>query len=70
MRNRVNWSNAYFFFDDKDDHFWIAAGILAYSFVDPSYFALYSNHMYYLEKNLYLAGLSLYGFMKYLRWLK
>jgi len=70
MRNRVNWSNAYFFFDDKDDHFWIAAGILAYSFVDPSYFALYSNHMYYIEKNLYLAGLSLYGFMKYLRWLK
>jgi hypothetical protein len=33
----AKWTDYYYYFDEKDDHQWIAFGIMLYSLVDPDY---------------------------------
>ena len=53
-----------YYFDSRADHFWVALGILAYSFLDPHYRKVNSLMSYVIKKFFYRYFLAIYKYFK------
>ena len=60
IKHGASWEDWLYYFDSKEDHKWIALGILAYSVFDAWYTLVNNAFRYALEKVAYTICLSIY----------
>lgn len=64
IKHNASWKDWKYFFDQKEDHLWIALGILAYSVFDWRYLAINNAFRYAIEKVAYTIFLAIYKYFK------
>ncbi len=60
INGNASWKNWKTFYDDSDDHFWIAAGIYTYSIIDPVYRIMNPIAVYAFEATHAILALTIY----------
>lgn len=64
IKHCTTWKDWKYFFDTKEDHKWIALGIVAYSVFDRKYTANNRSFKYAIEKISYTLCLAIYKYFK------